>query len=78
MPRNKLKTDVKETVAWRIRPEIKKLLEEAQRITGSNRTDLIEECVKDGIDEVIKKEVERKKLEAKRADEALRKYQQQS
>lgn len=67
----------KETVAWRIKPEVKKLLEEAQQITGSDRTEIIEQCIRASIAGVINTEVERKKAEAKRADEALKKYKSQ-
>lgn len=67
----------KPTVAWRIKPDVMKLLEEAQQVTGSDRTEIIEQCIKDAIGEVVKKEVKRKMEEAKRASEALKNYRPQ-
>ena len=77
MTKNKLKQTVKQTVAWRIKPDVMKLLEEAQRITGSDRTEIIERCILNAIDEVTAMEVKRKMEEAKRAEEALKKHRQQ-
>lgn len=78
MNKNKSKSNVKkQTVAWRIKPDVMQLLEEAQQVTGSDRTEIIEACIKDAIEEVVKKEVKRKLEEAKRAEEALKKYKPQ-
>jgi uncharacterized protein (DUF1778 family) len=77
MKPKKSESTVKETVSWRIKPDVMKLLEEAQRITGSDRTEIIERCILNAIDEVTEMEVSRKLEEAKRAAEALKKHKQQ-
>lgn len=68
---------VKPTIAMRIRPDVAKLLEEAQQVTGSDRTEIIEACIRNAIAEVVNAEVGRKMDEAKRAAEALKKYKLQ-
>lgn len=74
-PESKMK---KQTIAWRTKPKVLGLLEEAQRVSGSDRTDLIEQCIEDAIERVVKKMVERKAEEAKRAQEALKTYRPHS
>jgi uncharacterized protein (DUF1778 family) len=76
-PEPKTESKVKPTIAMRIRPDVMKLLEEAEHVTGSNRTDLVEKCIQDAIAEVVSAEVARKQEEAKRAAEALKKYKLQ-
>lgn len=53
------------------------LLEEAQRVSGSDRTEIIEKCIRRAIEAVVNEEVAQKMEEAKRATEALKKYKQQ-
>jgi uncharacterized protein (DUF1778 family) len=76
-PKSETDSKVKPTIAMRIRPDVMKLLEEAEQVTGSNRTDLVEKCIEDAIAAVVNAEVGRKQEEAKRAVEALKKYKQQ-
>lgn len=68
----------KQTVAWRTKPKVLELLEEAQRVSGSDRTELIEKCIEDAIERVVKNEVTLKAEEAKRAQEALKTYRPHS
>lgn len=82
MPKNKSNQTEskmkKQTVAWRTKPKVLELLEEAQRVSGSDRTELIEKCIEDAIERVVKNEVTLKAEEAKRAQEALKTYRPHS
>ena len=64
----------KNTVAFRTKPDVLKLLEEAQRVSGSDKTEIIENCIRRAVEAVVIEEVRRKSEEAERAKEALKTY----
>jgi hypothetical protein len=78
MQKSKSKRPLKPTVAWRPSAEVMKILEVSQDITGLERTEIIEACIKSGAKDVVNKKVKQKIEEAKRAEEALHRYNQQS
>lgn len=61
-----------EQMTFRPPPNVRELLDEAQRITGSDRSALILACIEDAIDRVKEREIERQMKEVKARQEALR------
>lgn len=68
----------KETISFRAKPDVLELLEEAQRVSGSDKTEILENCIRRAIEAVVKEEVKRKMEEAERAKEALKTYKPHS
>lgn len=59
-------------LTFRPTPKIKKLLEEAQRATGADRSELILECIEEALDKVVQREVESQLKEAQARAAALK------
>lgn len=61
------------TTGFRPSEKVLRLLEEAQRITGSDRSSLISACIEQGIEKVMEQEVQRRLKEAQEAVDRLKK-----
>lgn len=66
--------EAKKAMSFKPTEHVKKLLKEAQRITGSERTELINASIVEAIERVIENEVKAQAEKAKKAAEALRQY----
>lgn len=68
----KLKTQV----TFRPTPKVMELLEEAQKATGSDRSDLILACIDRALARVVEEEVERQLMDVQARVAALKKSKQ--